>query len=467
MAPTPVAVGKVATPRATTPRSPRSRFQHAVFENGSVRQVRSDPHNRVLRVLPEVEEGEPMLVGVEGKWYDMTSFIPHHPGGEVIKEFIGRDATAQVLAFHGKDVMKGRTPVGKYEREDDAAQLDFEALLKRLRDDGWYRPPLQWFAAKCLVCFAFFAVSAFCIFSSAPDFCPAWLWSYVVPGVSLGLFWQQSAFMAHDLMHNSTFNDRKRDQAYGWFFGNVCFGVSSMWWRDEHFEHHVFTNTVVPGVGSGDPQQFEKGLWAQDAMLRPFAPERLSLILIKLQGFTFLPLCMLAGRVGICFASLTMEESFSQQAGIAVHWGLIVSLLSGCGSWQEAAAVWYIGAVVQGVLAVQLCVSHYDKPFHDKENAKDMSWFRRQVMLIKDVESPWWMDWFHGGLNYHVVHHLMPRLPRAHFREATKLVYDLCDKHGIAVDKRGFVPGVIDILRHLDKTAEFATWQQVLFGSLM
>lgn len=30
------------------------------------------------------------LVGVDGAWYDVTDFIPRHPGGPIIEEFIGR-----------------------------------------------------------------------------------------------------------------------------------------------------------------------------------------------------------------------------------------------------------------------------------------------------------------------------------------------------------------------------------------
>ena len=48
--------------------------------------------------------------------------------------------------------------------------------------------------------------------------------------------------------------------------GRVCFGISAKWWRDEHFEHHAFTNTLVQGVGSSDPQMKEV-LWASNKVL--------------------------------------------------------------------------------------------------------------------------------------------------------------------------------------------------------
>lgn len=67
-------------------------------------------------------------------------------------------------------------------------------------------------------------------------------------------------------------------------------------------------------------------------------------------------------------------------------------------------------------LVRQLCISHYDKPFVEKELSKK-GWLRRQTEVCKDVTCPAWHDWFHGGLNLHRVHHLMPRLSRCQYRQ--------------------------------------------------
>ena len=40
-------------------------------------------------------------------------------------------------------------------------------------------------------------------------------------------------------------------------------------------------------------------------------------------------------------------------------------------------------------------------------------------------------DWVHGGLQYQVIHHLFPRLPRHNLRAARHRVRELCAKHGL------------------------------------
>jgi len=54
-----------------------------------------------------------------------------------------------------------------------------------------------------------------------------------------------------------------------------------------------------------------------------------------------------------------------------------------------------------------------------------------QMMATNNVSCPVWMDWFHGGLQYQIEHHLYPDLPRHQLRAASSYVKPMCDKLGI------------------------------------
>jgi len=89
--------------------------------------ARPEPEAETYRVARSVEgtkiveakfrpvppEG-PVLVGVRGNWYDITKYVPNHPGGDILLEFAGRDATAQFVAYHSDKVLKHWKPVGSY-----------------------------------------------------------------------------------------------------------------------------------------------------------------------------------------------------------------------------------------------------------------------------------------------------------------------------------------------------------------
>lgn len=87
------------------------------------------------------------------------------------------------------------------------------------------------------------------------------------------------------------------------------FGVSSKWWRDEHHEHHIFTNTIIPGVGCSDPQFDPPEFWAQQPELFEVhkLPQWLLRQILKVQHLIFLPLAVVLGPYGIKIDSLVGE----------------------------------------------------------------------------------------------------------------------------------------------------------------
>lgn len=81
-----------------------------------------------------------------------------------------------------------------------------------------------------------------------------------------------------------------------------------------------------------------------------------------------------------------------------------------------------------------------------------------QVTTTRNVTSTPFVDWFCGGLQYQVDHHLFPQLPRHNFKKVHDLVASFCQEHGVSYHEATFVEGTKEVLRHLDKVAkEFIT----------
>ena len=60
----------------------------------------------------------------------------------------------------------------------------------------------------------------------------------------IGIFWQQLAFIGHDVGHNSISHWRKNDLFWGTLLGNSLMGISLGWWKRNHNAHHVTCNSV-------------------------------------------------------------------------------------------------------------------------------------------------------------------------------------------------------------------------------
>ena len=420
------------------------------------------PGTRNLAVIEnETLESEQKLIQIDGKMYDVSKFASRHPGGSVIMEFVGKDASTVFSVFHARRTYKLLNMLEvKTERSfrtiSDAAEREFRALVDELHEDGYFEADHVFLFKKIIVTFS---LLIFTIVGVVSGRVPMYLCA-----LSLGLMWKQSAYIVHDEMHLQCLQDRKYDQVVGFIFGNICLGASSVWWTEEHFPHHVHTNTVVKGVGSGDPQQREE-IFCQSESLRPYIPNIACKLLVKLQNILFVPILILFGRFGLCGASYTMQRGIREHVGVAMHWAWVAALLCQCDSLFDAVVLWYGAAIVQGLLGLFLCLGHYDKDFVEKSESMKMSWLRRQIAVTKDVDAPFWCDWFYGGLNLHTVHHLLPRLCRSKYREVDLKLRELYAKHNIKIDRVPFSRALYDVLTHMKKESWRESWREIFMSS--
>jgi delta8-fatty-acid desaturase len=103
------------------------------------------------------------------------------------------------------------------------------------------------------------------------------------------------------------------------------------------------------------------------------------------------------------------------------------------------------------ILHIQITLSHWGMPTADL--GPNESFPQRQLRTTMDIECPWWMDWFHGGLQFQAVHHLFPRVPRHNLRRGQELVKEFCAKTDVKYNSLGFVDGNIVVLDRLDQVS--------------
>lgn len=73
-----------------------------------------------------------------------------------------------------------------------------------------------------------------------------------------------------------------------------------------------------------------------------------------------------------------------------------------------------------------------------------------------DIDCPPWLDFFHGGLQFQVIHHLFPRIPRHSLRRTQVLVQEFCIEAGIPYALYGFVNGNQHVLGRLTEVSRQA-----------
>lgn len=383
------------------------------------------------------------LVGIDGLWYDVTDFIHKHPGGPVLEHFIGQDATAIFHAQGHKDVLKHRKPVGTYTVPvRHPADDDFEKLVKEFHEKGYFTTDFSYYVKKSIFIFCLLAC-VFCFVIKFESF-----WMHMLGAVFLTFVWQQSALVMHDFMHSQVFRKHSIDRVFGVFFGTTVFGISAHWWRDEHILHHGLCNTVDVSKNWADPQMWELS-WAQNTKLFPLFKQKMDYYMIKIQQFTFVPVVVLIGRYEIIWDSFRKEKRPIEWVGIFFHVVWLSYLLSHLPNWGEVALFYVIAATYEGWLHFQLILSHYCKLFCTIEEYHSTSWYVVQTLSNLNIKNPWYWDWYYGGLNYHIEHHLFPTMSRKYLRTASDRVREVCKKHDIEYDYCTIVEALVKTLKHL------------------
>jgi len=97
--------------------------------------------------------------------------------------------------------------------------------------------------------------------------------------------------------------------------------------------------------------------------------------------------------------------------------------------------IWFnlIANAVAGFVHVQITLSHFSMDTYNGAGYDESDHFvRTQFSTTMDVDCPPWLDWLHGGLQFQLVHHLMPRLPRHNLRYARDAyVLEFARRHGL------------------------------------
>ena len=143
-------------------------------------------------------------------------------------------------------------------------------------------------------------------------------------------------------------------------------------------------------------------------------------------------------------AKSTLAEALAMGAHFILYFGLLFSVL------EPLQAILFI-AVHRGLFGLYMvsifAPNHKAMPVLKRDSQLDF--LRRQVLTSRNVIAHPLTDFWYGGLNYQIEHHLFPRLPRNKLREAQSVIKDFCRDHSIAYHETSVLQSYREILQHL------------------
>jgi len=439
---------------------------------------RSEQQNKKEFTLDEVAKhntADSCWVIIEGKVYDATSFVDKHPGGRLtIMHMGGKDATDAFAGFHPARIYKTLLPT-MYKGDvkgftETKGQKVFREIRQQLLREGMFETDHSYYYKL----YAWFA-TLFCSSLYLTLFCASFA-THMAGAALMALFWQQIAFLGHDAGHNGVSHKRAVDSVSGLFAGNLLSGISGNWWKHSHNVHHTVCNSI-----EHDPDIQHMPIFAvhEDIVTDQFwstyhsreingeAIERMvASWLIPVQHYLFYPVMALA-RFNLYAQSYihlfskhhvprrTME--FATLIGFATWYTCLVYAMPATHPWERFAYV-LLSHAGAGILHVQICLSHFAMhTYHGHAyNGDEDDWFHLQVNTTLDIDCPKYLDWFHGGLQFQVEHHLFPRLPRHNLRYCQKLVKKACKELGMQFNERPWIQAQRELLGSMSAAARKA-----------
>jgi len=399
---------------------------------------------------------------VKEKVYDVSSFAEEHPGGTVISTYFGRDATDVFATFHPNSAWKLLQTfyIGDLVREVPIEEVlkDYRELRAEFAKEQLFKSSKLFFLLQALINAALFATSIAIISLNKS------LWAVLLSASVMGLFVQQCGWLSHDFLHQQVFENRKLNTIFGYLCGNMVLGFSVSWWRTKHNLHHTAPNecdqTYTPI--DEDIDTLPLIAWSKEILATVQNPRILRVL--QYQHLALVPLLFLA-RASWLFGSalFTFNPALSPTLG-AVEKGTVLlhyvwftwtafHVLPG---WYKP-LVWMMAteAVAGFCLGFVFTLSHNGKEVYNE--SKDF--VNAQIATTRNTKAGWFNDWFTGGLDRQIEHHLFPTMPRHNYPKISPRVEALCKKHGLEYEDVSVASASLAVLRAAKAIADAAALQ--------
>ena len=341
------------------------------------------------------------VIRVDDSWYDCTAWRHSHPGGaEIVDKFHNADATDAFYSLHSEEAikklqrMKGK-PVSADDTPRDEVSKAFDQFKIRLEKEGWYKR--NWFMdvfRNILPCLLLYIVGTYIAHSNP-----------IIATFVIGLGMQQAGWLGHDYVHGRG----AVPTVLGNSLGAILNGFSARWWSHKHNTHHTFPNR----------KEFDSDIHNEPILHLWFPEEKNDVGFRRYQHYYFLI------AYSFLYASWRMQsiqfvlgsKDWTERLLLAVNY-----IWLACLPWQVA-----IGSIIVGGFCVAVVVTANHQTEDIIESNEKYNFVVDQCRTTRGVDTPdFFSEFFFGGLQYQLEHHLFPTLPRYHYKALRPIVKQWC-----------------------------------------
>lgn len=317
----------------------------------------------------------------------------------------------------------------------------YAALKRLIIEKGLLEKQPAFLAYKIVLTAGMLAVSIAILFLTDT------IWIQLLNAAYLAFVFGQAGFIAHDTGHRQGFHTTKQNDFFGILHANLLIGMSYGWWLEKHNQHHAHPNQedmdpdiAIPVIAFTEKAALEK--------------RGIPRFIVKYQSFFFFPLLLFeayslhVGSIRFFIQRKTWKYRRIEMLLLALHFVWFFALIFlALGAGKGIIFILVQQALFGLYMASVFAPNHKGMLVVGKDEVMDF--LRLQVLTARNVKAHPITDFWYGGLNYQIEHHLFPSLARNQLREAQTIIRKFCDDLEISYHETSMVHSYVEILEYL------------------
>lgn len=254
--------------------------------------------------------------------------------------------------------------------------------------------------------------------------------------------------LIHDAVHGTIFKSRKLNRLYVKFFDLM--GANSYIWKIRHTQlHHAFPNIMdwdsdfeQSPLVRVFPQSEKMPIHNNQHLIMPFVyPLYLFNWLLVRDFKDFFNKNMIVHKVVKKIPSIEYVKLIGFKLFFLAYLLVIPKLVLGV-SWLTVFGGFVLLMFAASIFSLIVLLSPHaniysEFPEPSEENEMPHSWFEHQLRVTNDVANDsWFVRFFMASFNFHIAHHLFPKIHHVYYPEVTKVIERFAKENNLPYRKQ-------------------------------
>ena len=277
------------------------------------------------------------------------------------------------------------------------------------------------------------------------------LWIALVPLSAVAFL--TMGFAGHDAGHYALSRKPWVNDFWGQFAMTWLCGMSFGYWRKRHNQHHAHCQEIA-----GDPDMQFGFLFSVYPNSESWNSQ-LGRFFLKIQRWAFWPLAsfywvsLRYDGIRDCFQQ--PKETRVDRFLIPLHWIVLVIVPGLLFGWAPALLAYLATACVSSLMTASVFIPNHIGLRRLGPEEK-VSYLEQQITTSRNITNPRVLDFYYGGLNSQIEHHLFPRIGHIRYRAMRPVVRAFCKARGLPYQEASLYRALASVGNHLgEMTAAF------------